>query len=106
MTFLLSRQAQLIVNIVDASNIERNLYLTSQLLEMRVPLIIALNMMDMALERQLQIDVEGLEQRLGCPCSADDRLEKSWDQGTQGDDSQQQCNTAADRSQGNVSGSS
>ena len=65
--FLLSRQAQLIVNIVDASNIERNLYLTSQLLEMRVPLIIALNMMDMALERQLQIDVEGLEQRLGCP---------------------------------------
>ena len=57
--FLLSHQAQVVVNIVDASNIERNLYLTSQLLEMRVPLIIALNMMDMAAERQLQIDVEG-----------------------------------------------
>lgn len=65
--FLLSHQAQVVVNIVDASNIERNLYLTSQLLEMRVPIIIALNMMDMAAERQLQIDVEGLAQRIGCP---------------------------------------
>ena len=65
--FLLSRQAQVIVNIVDASNIERNLYLTSQLLEMRVPMVIALNMMDMALERQLLIDAEGLAKRLGCP---------------------------------------
>ena len=65
--FLLSRQARLIVNIVDASNIERNLYLTSQLLEMRIPMVIALNMMDMALDRQLQIDVQGLAQRLGCP---------------------------------------
>ncbi len=66
-TFLLSKEADLIVNIIDASNIERNLYLTSQLLEMRVPLIIALNMMDMAGERQLAIDVQGLAQRLGCP---------------------------------------
>lgn len=65
--FLLSHQAQVVVNIVDASNIERNLYLTSQLLEMRVPMIIALNMMDMAAAHQLQIDVEGLAQRLGCP---------------------------------------
>ena len=66
-TFLLSREADLIVNIVDASNIERNLYLTSQLLEMRIPLIIALNMMDMAAERKLEIDVQGLAARLGCP---------------------------------------
>ena len=65
--FLLSAQADVIVNIVDASNIERNLYLTSQLLEMRTPMVIALNMMDMALEKQLAIDVEGLSQRLGCP---------------------------------------
>jgi ferrous iron transport protein B len=65
--YVLSREANLIVNIVDASNIERNLYLTSQLLEMRVPLIVALNMMDMAAERQLEIDVEGLAERLGCP---------------------------------------
>lgn len=66
-TFVLSGQADLIVNIVDASNIERNLYLTSQLLEMQVPLIVALNMMDMAAKRQLTIDVQGLAERLGCP---------------------------------------
>lgn len=65
--FVLSRQADLIVNIVDASNIERNLYLSSQLLEMDVPLIVALNMMDMAEERKLAIDVAGLAERLGCP---------------------------------------
>ena len=50
--FILSREAHLIINIVVASNIERNLYLTSQLLEMGIPLIIALNMMDMAAERK------------------------------------------------------
>jgi len=65
--YILSREANLIVNIVDASNIERNLYLTSQLLEMRVPMIVALNMMDMAAERKLEIDVQGLAERLGCP---------------------------------------
>ncbi len=65
--FVLSREAALIVNIVDASNIERNLYLTAQLLEMHVPLVIALNMMDMAQSRQLDIDVAGLAERLGCP---------------------------------------
>jgi len=51
--FVLSREAHLIVNIVDASNIERNLYLTSQLLEMGASLIIALNMMDMAAARNM-----------------------------------------------------
>jgi len=66
-TYILSREAHLIVNIVDASNLERNLYLTSQLLEMRVPMIVALNMMDMAAERKLEIDVPGLAARLGCP---------------------------------------
>ncbi len=65
--YLLSREADLVVNIVDASNLERNLYLTSQLLEMRVPMIVALNMMDMAAERKLDIDVPGLATRLGCP---------------------------------------
>lgn len=65
--FVLSREAAFIVNIVDASNIERNLYLTVQLLEMRVPVILALNMMDMAEARQLEIDVAELARRLGCP---------------------------------------
>ena len=65
--FVLSKRADLIVNIVDASNIERNLYLTCQLLEMKVPVLIALNMMDVALENNLDIDVSGLESTLGCP---------------------------------------
>ncbi|MDX9841003.1 MAG: Fe(2+) transporter permease subunit FeoB [Desulfobulbus sp.] len=68
--FLLSGEADVVVNIVDATNIERNLYLTSQLLEMRVPLVVALNMMDVAEERRLAIDVAGLAARLGCPVVA------------------------------------
>jgi len=64
--YILSGEPDLIVNIVDASNIERNLYLTSQLLEMKVPMIIALNMMDVAKEKGISIDIEGLSQRLGC----------------------------------------
>ena len=64
---MLSGEADLVVNIVDASNLERNLYLTTQLLEMRVPMLVALNMLDVARERRITIDVEGLAQRLGCP---------------------------------------
>lgn len=65
--YLLSGEANLVVNILDASNLERNLYLTTQLLEMGVPLVIALNMMDQAEGRGMRIDVAGLQQRLGCP---------------------------------------
>jgi ferrous iron transport protein B len=65
--YLLSGEADLIVNIIDASNIERNLYLTVQLLEMRVPLVVALNMMDLAKSRGLMIDVQALSRWLGCP---------------------------------------
>ncbi len=65
--YVAEHEADLIVNIVDASNLERNLYLTSQLLEMKVPMLLALNMMDMALERGHKIDPHGLEQQLGCP---------------------------------------
>ncbi|RJQ85937.1 MAG: Fe(2+) transporter permease subunit FeoB [Desulfobacteraceae bacterium] len=65
--YILSGEADLIVNIVDGSNLERNLYLTLQLLEMNVPLVLALNMMDMARERRIEIDVPGLARRLGCP---------------------------------------
>ncbi|HIQ37556.1 MAG TPA: Fe(2+) transporter permease subunit FeoB, partial [Desulfocapsa sulfexigens] len=65
--YVLSGEADLIVNIVDGSNIERNLYLTTQLLEMRVPLLVALNMMDIAKDRQIEIDVEALSEKLGCP---------------------------------------
>lgn len=65
--YVAGREADLIVNIVDASNIERNLYLTSQLIEMRVPMIVALNMMDVAKSRGVSIDTEALSRRLGCP---------------------------------------
>jgi len=65
--YVAGREADLIVNIVDASNLERNLYLTSQLLEMRVPMVLALNMMDIARNKGYRVDVEALARRLGCP---------------------------------------
>ncbi len=65
--YILSHEADLIVNIVDASNIERNLYLTSQLLEMRVPIMVALNMMDVAEKHRITIDTNALSEQLGCP---------------------------------------
>ncbi len=65
--YLLSRDADLIVNIVDASNLERNLYLSVQMLEMGVPLMIALNMMDVARHRGIEIDIAKLSQEIGCP---------------------------------------
>lgn len=65
--FVASRSADLIINIVDAANIERNFYLTSQLIEMRVPMLIALNMMDAAKQRGLDIDIAKLAEHIGCP---------------------------------------
>jgi ferrous iron transport protein B len=65
--YLLSGAADLIINIVDASNLERNLYLTTQILEMGVPTIIALNMMDLAEKREIRINPGLLAERLGCP---------------------------------------
>jgi ferrous iron transport protein B len=65
--YVASKQADLIINIVDASNIERNLYLTSQLIEMRVPMILVLNMMDAVKKRGININIDFLEQHLGCP---------------------------------------
>ncbi|MEF3365018.1 Fe(2+) transporter permease subunit FeoB [Methylocystis sp. 9N] len=65
--FVLSGDARLIVNIVDASNLERNLYLTAQLLEMGAPMAIAVNMMDIAKRRGIVVDTEKLSRELGCP---------------------------------------
>ena len=65
--FILSSEADLIINIIDASNIERNLYLTTQLLEMGKPLVILLNMMDVAKQNKIDIDVNELSTLLGCP---------------------------------------
>jgi hypothetical protein len=62
-----ANEADLIINIVDASNLERNLYLTSQLAEMRVPLLVVLNMVDVAEGKGMQVDAEALSRQLGCP---------------------------------------
>ena len=56
-----------VVNVVDASNLERHLYLTMQLLEMKVPLVVALNMADVAEQRGRRVDVAGLAGHLGVP---------------------------------------
>lgn len=65
--YLLSRDARLIVNVIDATNLERNLYLTAQLLEMNVPVVLVLNMMDVARKRGIEIDTNKLSHELGCP---------------------------------------
>ncbi len=65
--FVLDQHADLLVNIIDAANLKRNLYLTLQLLEMQVPMIIAVNMLDIAEQQHLEIDLEKLSELLGCP---------------------------------------
>lgn len=60
-------EADLIINIVDASNLERNLYLTAQLVEMGVPLLLVLNMTDVAEAKGMQVDPAALACELGCP---------------------------------------
>ncbi len=65
--FVHASEADLVVNIIDASNLERNLYLTSQLVESGTPLVVALNMMDVAAERGMKVDVAQLAATLGCP---------------------------------------
>jgi len=65
--FVVEEKPDVVVNIVDASNLERNLYLTVQLLEMGARLILALNMMDQAESRRYVIDVPRLSQLLGVP---------------------------------------
>ncbi|ANJ67437.1 ferrous iron transport protein B [Halothiobacillus diazotrophicus] len=65
--YALSGEADVILNIVDASNLERNLYLTTQLMEMRLPLVLAVNMIDLAAEAGIVVDCAELERQLGCP---------------------------------------
>ncbi|MBT4448261.1 MAG: Fe(2+) transporter permease subunit FeoB [Gammaproteobacteria bacterium] len=66
-SYLLSREADVVINVLDAANLERNLYLTVQLLEMGVPVVLALNMMDIAQKRGISIDIDLLSKKLGCP---------------------------------------
>lgn len=64
--YLLSKEPDAVINIIDASNIERNLYLTTQLLELHIPVVIALNMIDVVRKRGDRIQVKELEKILGC----------------------------------------
>ena len=66
--YLLSREASLIINIVDATNLERNLFLTGQLADMKIPMVIAVNMMDIAENRGIQLDLDELSDFYGVPC--------------------------------------
>ncbi len=65
--YLLDKQPNMVINVVDATNLERNLYLTSQLAETGVPMVVALNMIDLAEQRGDKINTEVLSNALGCP---------------------------------------
>lgn len=65
--YLLEGGPDAVINLVDATNLERNLYLTSQILNLGVPVVIALNMMDLVEKNGDKIDVDGLSRELGCP---------------------------------------
>ncbi len=66
-TFLSEGNPDVIIDIVDATNLERNLYLTNQLMEFGVPVVVALNMMDVVEKRKIQVDSEALSKHLGVP---------------------------------------
>ncbi len=68
--YILDENPDCVINIVDATNLERNLYLTTQLLEINVPLIIALNMVDVLNKEGTTLDVETIEQKIGVPVVA------------------------------------
>ena len=65
--YILEGQADLVINILDVSNLERNLYLTVQLQEMNIPMVIVLNMMDIAERKGYKLDVSKLSETLGLP---------------------------------------
>ena len=65
--YLLNEKPDVIIDLVDATNIERNLYLATQLLEIGIPVVIALNMVDLLKKNNIHINVKGLSSALGCP---------------------------------------
>ncbi|HIP63579.1 MAG TPA: GTP-binding protein [Archaeoglobus profundus] len=65
--YILQERPDVVVNVVDASNLERNLYLTMQLIEMEVTMVVALNKMDLAKSKGYKIDVKKLSKELGLP---------------------------------------
>lgn len=64
--YLISQRPDAIINIIDGTNLERNLYLTTQLIELGIPMVIAVNMMDMVRKNGDQIKLKELSKELGC----------------------------------------
>ena len=65
--FILEEKPDCIINVIDATNLERNLYMTSQLLEMDIPLVLAFNMIDIVNDNHIKLDIEGMEKLLNVP---------------------------------------
>ena len=65
--YLMSGKPDAVINLVDATNLERNLYLTTQIIDLGIPTVVALNMMDIVEKNGDKIDVDALAKRLGCP---------------------------------------
>ena len=75
--YILNENPDVIIDLVDATNIERNLYLTTQLVETGVPVVIALNMADLIEKRGMRIDTKRLSMLLGCPIVETSALKRS-----------------------------
>ena len=75
--YLLKDNPDVIIDLVDATNIERNLYLTTQLIETGIPVVIALNMADLVEKKGLKIDIKRLSMVLGCPVVETSALKKT-----------------------------
>ena len=75
--FVLNEKPHAIINIVDATNLERNLYLTTQLLELGIPMVVALNMMDELTENGGSVDINAMESALGVPVVAISAIKNS-----------------------------
>lgn len=69
-TYLLDEKPEVILNVVDGTNLERNLYLTTQLIELGMPIVVAVNMLDLLQKNGDALDTEMLSKRLGCPVVA------------------------------------
>ena len=67
-TYLVNEHPDAILNVIDGTNIERNLYLTTQMLELGYPVVIAVNMIDLVRKHGDSIDLEKLSKALGCIC--------------------------------------
>ncbi len=75
--YILSGEAQFIINIVDGNNLERNLYLTTQLIEMGVPVFVVVNMLDIAAKNGIRIDTEKLSKKMGVPVESISAVNKN-----------------------------